>query len=135
MADRWVSSPHVFPNCCHRCLKSGEENGPYFHEEWDYCQPDRWPGADPAHPRVARKFTCRSCFLHAAAQPGAPLTDSSAKQLKYAQDRIHELEAELAEERSMPHYVNAKELLELVKAEAKPAARKAAPRKKADSGS
>lgn len=35
----------------------------------------------------------------------------------------------------MPHYVNAKELLELVKAEAKPAARKAAPRKKADSGS
>jgi hypothetical protein len=87
------------------------------------------------HPRVARKFTCRSCFLHAAAQPGAPLTDSSAKQLKYAQDRIHELEAELAEERSMPHYVNAKELLELVKAESKPAARKTAPRKKADSDS
>lgn len=135
MADRWVANPHVFPNCCHRCLKSGEENGPYFHEEWDYCQPDRWPGADPAYPRVARKFTCRACFLYAAAQPGAPLTETSAKQLQSAQARINELEVELAEERSMPHYVNAKELLELVRAEAKPAARKAPANKKEPSGS
>jgi hypothetical protein len=35
----------------------------------------------------------------------------------------------------MPHYVNAKELLELIKAEAKPAARKTTTTKKAASGS
>lgn len=96
MADRWISSPHVFPHCCHRCLKSGEENGPYWHEEWEYCQPDRWPGATPDAPRRARMFTCRSCYLHAANQDGAPLTDDSAKQLKSAKERVEELESQVA---------------------------------------
>lgn len=86
MADRWVSTPHVFPNCCHRCLKSGEDDGPYFHEEWDYCQPQRWPGASPDAPRVARKFTCRKCLQHALNSPGAPSFDDA---------RVAELEAEV----------------------------------------
>lgn len=91
MADRWVSTPHVFPNCCHRCLRSGEEHGPYFHEEWDYCQPDRWPGASPDAPRVARKFTCSKCFQAALAAPGAPdFTGRSAG----LEARIEELEQE-----------------------------------------
>lgn len=132
MADRWVSNPHVFPNCCHRCLKSGEENGPYFHEEWNYCQPDRWPGVDPAYPRVARKFTCKGCFLSAAAQPGAPLADISAKQLKNAEERIAALEADLAEERALPQNVDARELLALIRSEARPVVRKTAPKKAAN---
>lgn len=97
MADRWVSKPHVFPNCCHRCLKAGEEDGPYFHEEWDYAKPDRWPGVSPEHPQIARMFTCRKCFLHAASLEGAPLTPDSAKQLKQAEATIDELAARVLE--------------------------------------
>jgi hypothetical protein len=114
LADRWVDNPHIFPNCCHRCLKSGVDNGPYFHEEWDYCQPDRWPGPDPAYPRRARKFTCRSCFQFAASQPGAPLLDSSAKQLSEASERIMQLEASLAEANGRPTYVDADQLVEKI---------------------
>ncbi|NDE96791.1 MAG: hypothetical protein EB034_00700 [Verrucomicrobia bacterium] len=137
MADRWVETPHVFPNCCHRCLKSGADNGPYFHEEWDYCQPDRWPGVTPDSPRRARKFTCKSCFLYAASQPGAPLPDLSAKQLGEAEDRIYELEAALAAERAKPQYVDAAQFANdiaklLDKTDKKPAARKPAAKKAAE---
>lgn len=129
MADRWISKPHVFPNCCHRCLKSGEEDGPYFHEEWDYAKPDRWPGATPDYPRPARMFTCRKCFLHAAACDGAPLTTESAKQLHQAEATIDELSARILDlEENADHPVQVLDLdtvRELLKPVRKPAAKKA----------
>jgi len=130
LADRWVDTPHVFPNCCHRCLKSSADDGPYWHEEWDYAKPDRWPGVTPESPRVARMFTCRRCYLHAAQTDGAPLADLSAKQLGELQERIADLETELSKA-TAPITMNVVAVEDLIKqAEVSPKPRKRAPAKK-----
>lgn len=124
MADRWVSSPHVFPNCCHRCLRSGEEHGPYFHEEWNYCQPDRWPGVTPDAPRVARKFTCKSCLQNALNAEGAPVFDEAAlaKAEAQIQDLKEDLELATTELQQPVQYLDLESVVELLESK-KPAPR------------